>query len=77
MKNELHNVLKPEFDNASGGAQVVKYLYGFIYVVLFNFITVSFGAILAILYFLSALSFFVSSVGKYKANPFAFHEHIK
>lgn len=72
-KIELSSILKPN-DSDSNGTQMIKHLFGFMYIVIFNFIVTVFAVVMAMFYFLSSISFFVSSFGAFKVNPFGFHE---
>lgn len=70
---ETKRVLRKDFEDESNFVHAVKHLLGFIFVVYFNLISVCLSLVLAILYFLSSIFIFVSSVGKVKNNPYGFH----
>ena len=73
IKLELKFILLKDSDNESNGVQIVKYLFGFFYVVYFNLITVIIAIPLGIIYYLIAIMIFVSSLGRVKTSPFGFH----
>ena len=66
VRKELHKILKSEIDNASNGVQIVKYWFGFPYVMLFYFVSVIVGLLLICFYLITAASFYVSSCGAFK-----------
>ena len=70
--NELHSIIKVDGENDSNGAQVVKNLIGFGFVVMFNFLRSILAILLAIGYFVISVAFTISSIGKLKNNPFAY-----
>ena len=70
--NELRSILKFDNETETAGAQTVKILLGFGIVVIFNFVKAVFTILLAICYFMTSISFTVSSLGNIKSNPFAY-----
>ena len=70
--DELKAILCENRENDSNGTQVVKHLIGFGAVVIFNYLRALMVIPLAIGYFMTSISFTVSSLGKFKNNPFAY-----
>ncbi len=70
---ESKRILKKDSEDESNLVHAVKHLLGFFFVVYFNLISVFLSLVLAILYFLSSVFIFVSSVGKVRINPYGFH----
>ena len=70
---ESKRILKKDSLDESNLVHAVKHLLGFFFVVYFNLISVCLSLVLAILYFLSSIFIFVSSVGKIRNNPYGFH----
>lgn len=70
---ESKRILKKDSEDESNLVHAVKHLLGFFFVVYFNLISVCLSLVLAILYFLSSVFIFVSSVGKVRINPYGFH----
>ena len=74
IRFELKKVLYKNNEQLSGGAQFVKFLVGFIYYIVFALVAIFAILPLAIFFFLAYCCFFVSSIGKVRGNPFAFHK---
>ena len=70
--NELHSIIKADGENDSNGAQVVKNLIGFGFVIMFNYLRSILAILLAIGYFMTSVAFTISSIGNLKNNPFAY-----
>ena len=70
---ESKRILKKDSEDESNLVHAVKHLLGFFFVVYFNLISVCLSLVLAILYFLSSVFIFASSVGKVRINPYGFH----
>ncbi len=70
--NELRSIILLDSEKDSNGAQVVKNLLGFWFVVIFNFLRAVVCIPLAIFYFMTSVMFTVSSIGNVNENPFAF-----
>lgn len=70
---ETKRVLRKDSEDESNLVHAVKHFLGFFFVVYFNLISVFLSLVLAILYFLSTIFIFISSVGKVKNNPYGFH----
>lgn len=70
---ESKRILKKDSEDESNLVHAVKHLLGFFFVVYFNLISVCLSLVLAIIYFLSSVFIFVSSVGKVRINPYGFH----
>ncbi len=71
---ELNSILKADSENDSNGAQIVKNLIGFGLVVAFNFLRAVLLLPLATGYFIASISFVISSIGRFRVNPFGFSE---
>lgn len=72
LVKELNSIIQEDKEKDSSGVQIVKNLIGFGIVVLFNFYRALMSIVLAIGYFMTSISFMVSSLGKVKSNPFEF-----
>ena len=70
--NELRSILKVDNEKDTNGAQLVKNLIGFGFVVMFNFFRAIMSLPLAISYFMTSIAFSISSIGNIKNNPFAY-----
>ena len=70
---ESKRILRKDSNDESNLVHAIKHLIGFFYVVYFNLISVCLSLVLAVLYFLAAISIFVSSIGKVRINPYGFH----
>ena len=70
---ESKRVLRKDTEDESSLAHAVKHLIGFIFPVYFNLVTVGLTLVLAVLYFLSSIFIFLSSVGTVRINPYGFH----
>ena len=70
---ESKRILKKDSEDESSLVHAVKHLLGFFFVVYFNLISVCLSLALAIIYFLSSVFIFVSSVGNVRINPYGFH----
>ena len=70
---ETKRILRKDSDDESNLVHAVKHLLGFVFVVYFNLISVCLTLVLAVLYFLSSIFIFVSSLGKVRINPYGFH----
>jgi len=70
--NELRSILKADGEKDTNGAQVVKNLIGFGFVVMFNFFRAVMSLPLAMGYFMTSIAFTLSSMGSIKNNPFAY-----
>ena len=73
IRFELKKILYNSNETISGSAQFVKFLIGFLYYIIFAIVSAVMLLPLAIIYFLTVCCFFVSSFGRAKGNPFAFH----
>ena len=70
---EIQNLFNKNQSNESNGAQTVKYLIGFIYLLFFKLVTTAILIAMGVLYFLITVFLYISSLGQIKEFPYAFH----
>ncbi len=73
LRFELKKILYGSNETISGSAQFVKFLMGFPLYFVFSIVSAVLLLPLAILSFLTVCFLFVSSLGRAKGNPYAFH----
>ena len=76
IKVELDSLLEKKHEDESTAVQVVKHIFGFPAVVASKCLSIIFIILLAVLYCLVTIMFFVGSIGFFRRSPFAFHKEL-
>lgn len=73
VRLEIKKILYNDNEGLSGAAQFVKFMIGFFAYMLSAVLVIIVSIPLAMAYFLVFIAFFVSSIGRFRGNPFGFH----
>ena len=76
VKVELDSLLEKKHEDESTAVQVVKHIFGFPAVVLSKGLSIIFIILLAVVYCLVTIMFFLGSIGFLRKSPFAFHKEL-
>ena len=71
---EIRKLLNEDSEKIGDFAKGIKYFIGFIFYFMISVFKIIFSVPMAVLYFLTTVFLFISSLGAIKENPFAFHE---
>ena len=73
VRVEIKKILYSDNEGLAGAAQFVKFLVGFFFFMIISILCIIASIPLAMFYFVMYCCFFISSIGKVRGNPFAFH----